>query len=96
MKFRKKPVVIEAVLYEGGNDRDGYRFAEMQPDWLSSAFRKEPAEVGSIRRGIDGSLYINTLEGTHRAHQGDWIIQGVQGELYPCKPDIFAETYEPA
>ena len=45
---------------------------------------------------IDGNMFIPTLEGTHEARAGDWIIQGVQGEFYPCKPDIFAATYEPA
>lgn len=42
-----------------------------------------------------GSAFIPTLEGTHEARKGDWIIRGIKGELYPCKPDIFAMTYEP-
>ena len=48
----------------------------------------------SIYPNDDGSLTIETLEGDHRASLGDWIIRGVQGELYPCKPDIFEQTYE--
>ena len=95
-KFRKKPVVIEAVRYIGGGDKAGYYFEEMKPDWLSEAFALEPKEPGSIRRLHDGTLAVVTLEGEIYAQPGDFIIQGVQGELYPCKPDIFAATYEPA
>ena len=87
-KFRKKPVVIEAM---GPLDLDG--------DW---------AEVNSIREWCDGKWYrseeamghpphlfkIPTLEGDLMASSGDWIIRGVQGEFYPCKPDIFTATYE--
>lgn len=95
-KFRKKPVEIEAVQYQGGSDRDGYFFAEMKPQWLADAFSVQPGHVGSVWRKVDGTLRIATLEGEMVAQPGDWIIQGVQGELYPCKPDIFAATYEPA
>lgn len=79
MKFRKKPVVIEAVQY------DGTKLAI--------------AEIMRLGNGImlyPDHLVIKTLEGDHRADTGDWIIKGVKGELYPCKPDIFAQTYEPA
>jgi hypothetical protein len=58
----------------------------MFPDWM---------KAGSITASDDGSLNIVTLEGVMRADPGDWIIRGVKGELYPCKPDIFAATYEP-
>jgi hypothetical protein len=81
-KFRKKPVVIEAWLCEAPS---------RMPQWLYDAMEKGTA------RFIDGhvnSVEIFTLEGTMRADPGDWIIQGVKGELYPCKPDIFAATYE--
>lgn len=72
------------------------------PDWLPPVSRvvsneKWPGAVppGEIWR--DGEdLWIGTLEGPHKASPGDWIIRGVKGELYPCKPDIFAQTYEPA
>lgn len=77
MKFRKKPVVIEAVQWTG------YNVAEM-------------AEFGVPAEGPGLSLVIRTLEGDMTASPGDWIIRGVQGEYYPCKPDIFAKTYEPA
>jgi hypothetical protein len=89
MKFRKKPVVIEAwqVPPDDGNTR------ELPPMWLISAIACRPATVEAV---AGGGLDIKTLEGTMRADVGDWIIQGVKGELYPCKPDIFAATYEPA
>ena len=79
-KFRKKPVVIEAVLWTGRN------IAEILP--LSSRNGTDIVER------FDGPLAIETLEGTHRADIGDWIIKGIKGELYPCKPDIFEATYE--
>lgn len=80
-KFRKKPVVIEAVQFRAG-EQDGC-FAE-------------DVIAGRIRYPEDGSMLIKTLEGEMIARPGDWIIRGVKGELYPCKPDIFAATYEPA
>lgn len=76
MKYRKKPVVIEAWQF------DTERFAEM-PLWVS------------VYWFAGECLHIPTLEGVMRANEGDWIIRGVKGELYPCKPDIFAATYEP-
>lgn len=87
MKFRKKPVVIEAFqLYpEDGKTR------QLPPRWLVDAM-----VAGTVTAGEDGSATIKTLEGEMKADVGDWIIQGVKGELYPCKPDIFAATYEPA
>lgn len=90
-KFRKKPVVIEAwQTYVGG--------AMTQPQWLREAMRagvvvfEPPSPADGNRVGI---YKIKTLEGEMTAEPRDWIIQGVQGELYPCKPDIFAATYEP-
>ena len=87
--FRKKPVVIEAV--ELRRDNPGAVVG-----WINElggeAFMRGGPGGGS--RG--GSVFIQTLEGRHRADTGDWIIKGVQGEFYPCKPDIFEATYEPA
>jgi len=84
MKFRKKPVVIEAVKYQAelGNNRI--------LNWLSL----HGADVGGWQF-FDGEITIPTLEGTMKASDGDWIIKGVKGEFYPCKPDIFDATYEP-
>lgn len=78
-KYRKKPVVIDAVQY-----RAGEQDAELAGDVIA----------GRLRYAEDGTVLIDTLEGTMIARPGDWIIRGVKGELYPCKPDIFAATYE--
>ena len=84
-KFRKKPVVIEAQQLLGSIDD-----AQALQAWANSTER--PVEVKS---GLHGwCLAIQTLEGEHLATPGDWIIKGVKGEFYPCKPDIFALTYE--
>lgn len=75
MKFRKKPVVIDAVQFTGENYDEIAAFC--------------PAVWWEGGNGI-----IPTLEGDHRAGVGDWIIKGVKGEFYPCKPDIFEATYD--
>jgi hypothetical protein len=76
------------------------------PPWFPALVEDFPteseAEAAARARGAGAvtgwraCLFIGTLEGVHRADPGDWIIQGIKGELYPCKPDIFAATYEPA
>ncbi len=88
-KWRKRPVVIDA--FRLGHDP--------MPDWFCdkrSANEITTHNVDDRWRGGPDVALIKTLEGTMRAEYGDWIIRGVQGEVYPCKPDIFAETYEPA
>ena len=83
MQFRKKPVVIEALRWTGSNLKEMRKFMnENKPAWGTESY--------------PDALYIYTLEGTHRADIGDWIIKGVKGEFYPCKADIFKLTYEPA
>lgn len=84
MKFRKKPVIIEAFQWNPLGPTQSY------PDWFTQALLKQKVIP------VSGTLTVKTLEGDHRADIGDWIIQGVKGELYPCKPDIFTMTYEPA
>ena len=87
MKYRKKPVVIEAMqIPEPGyeNREQGTRLEE----WLASSGCKY-----SIFQ--DAVVLIHTLEGAMEGRPGDWIIKGVAGEFYPCKPDIFETTYEP-
>jgi len=79
MKFRKKPVVIEAIQYQ----REGNIF-EVQ-DFVGESLKYNPD---------DNEYYIITLEGNMKCSKGDWIIKGVNGEFYPCKPDIFEKTYE--
>lgn len=89
MKYRKKPVVIEAFKWTGGPDQ------EEDPVWIVEAIKK--GEVLFENIGChDVQCCIKTLEGTMAASVGDYIIKGVKGELYPCKPDIFEATYEPA
>lgn len=87
-KFRKKPVVIEAVQIEQ---------RMLWPDWFHDAVTGNSVVVHGVGKYGTGEVYveIKTLEGTMRGDLGDWIIQGVKGELYPYKPDIFASTYEP-
>jgi hypothetical protein len=81
MKFRKKPVVIEAVqLIEDQPTPEGVNFGV-------------PLNLGCTS-SLDGKYWIQTLEGPLIAQFGDWIITGVKGERYPCKPDIFEMTYE--
>lgn len=93
-KFRKKPVVIDAVQWSGNNLREVIAFTDGPPETRSThAAMKWDDYCDLVAR--DG-LKIHTLEGKMSASVGDWIIRGVQGEHYPCKPDIFAATYEPA
>lgn len=83
MKYRKKPVVIEAMKLEHKNIKPIW-------EWMG------PAYTSHATTGDDQtlSLRIKTLEGEMLAWEGDWIIKGVKGEFYPCKPDIFEATYE--
>ena len=94
MKFRKKPVVIEAFKFDGDlMDTNGDYYV---PDWAVSAYRHGVLYFDSEKPIYPPcELFIRTLEGNMMANVGDWIIQGVNGELYPCKPDIFEKTYEP-
>lgn len=89
MKFRKKPVEVEAFQVTRGN-----RWSpDSWPEWARRACRREAIRVATVPSACD--LEVVTLEGAMRVNFDDWIIQGVKGELYPCKPDIFAATYEP-
>lgn len=81
-KYKKRPVVIDA--FRCGVDTD-------EPDWFHDAIASGEA---SFSTHGDVYIYIFTLEGTMTANVGDWVIKGIQGELYPCKPDIFMATYE--
>ncbi|WP_206523127.1 MULTISPECIES: hypothetical protein [unclassified Mesorhizobium] len=92
-KFRKRPVVIEAIQWTGQNLFDVIAFTDGRPDIRSThAGMKWDEYCELVAR--DG-LKIYTLEGKMNASPGDWIIRGVQGEFYPCKPDIFEATYQP-
>lgn len=86
MKAIKKPVTIECFIYDGDlKSSDGKFYV---PEWAQKAY-----EDGTIFFKDQGEMYIKTLEGDHHASVGDIIIRGVNGELYPCKPDIFEKTY---
>ena len=84
MKFRKKPVVIEARQI----DIDGTNVMEIV-NWIGAS-----ASPSSEPQSLLPAVSIRTLEGIMRADAEDWVIKGVQGEFYPCKPDIFKATYE--
>lgn len=91
MKYRKKPVVIEAFQYDGDlMDSDGAFYV---PTWAVNAFHEGVLYYDNLN-GVPAELYIKTLEGIHHVSVNDYVIRGVQGELYPCKPDIFEQTYE--
>lgn len=77
MKYKKKPVVIEAVEWTGSNVSDMEEFASTKVEYT-----------------LDNCLIVDTLEGVMKANIGDFIVKGIQGEFYPCKPDIFEATYE--
>lgn len=81
MKYRKKPVVIEAIQYTVESCRQIH-------EWIG-------LDHESHDRNCADGMFIDTLEGQMEAQIGDWIIRGVKGEFYPCKPDVFEETYEP-
>lgn len=87
MKFRKRPVIIEAIRWSGSN---------------LAALREWGCPATYLPPSADNNLIIGTLEdgpnceAVHVASLGDWIIRGVKGEYYPCKPDIFEATYDPA
>jgi hypothetical protein len=94
MKFRKKPVVIEAVQFTY-DERGMLAVKEFCGSALGNVRKerhpnaKAEAEIGTLEDGV-------TLKVQHIASEGDWIIRGVQGEYYACKPDIFEQTYERA
>lgn len=95
MKYRKKPVVIESIKVPHHEYSDDPFIFEEVPEWLDAACRS--GVITPRMKSEDYWYYeIKTLEGSMLASPGDFIIQGVKGELYPCKPDIFAATYEPA
>ncbi len=87
MKFRKKPVIIEAIQYVGYNGHE-------LNSWSENKVIESPVLEPTKDNPTGCYLQIYTLEGIHTAIVRDWIIKGVKGEFYPCKPDIFEMTYE--
>jgi hypothetical protein len=82
MKVRKRPIAVEAMQYTGGNRRELQR-------WMVDS-----AQASAQSADTDDRFRIATLEGEMTVSVGDWVIKGIQGEFYPCKPDIFLATYE--
>lgn len=91
-KFRKKPVVIDAVIWNGENLKEVIDFTGKSPKW--DEYFKSFEEYELFVKNDRSVFKIFTLEGTMEASVGDYIIRGVSGEHYPCKPDIFEKTYE--
>lgn len=85
-RFRKRPVEVEAMQLVGTTEGCNRVLA-----WIGT---HHGAAVRSNRRNPANGIFVNTLEGSVHASAGDWIIRGVAGEFYPCKPDIFEQTYE--
>ena len=95
-RFRKRPVVVEAMRWDGSVEE-----ATVVIDWIIATGTRSATYRCDGPDGCPGTVgahyvAVETLEGTMLASPGDWIIRGVQGEHYPCKPDIFEQTYEPA
>jgi len=96
MKFKKKPIEVEAFQMTEARRRDNSEW----PNWLHEAWNEPRLEIGSLSPlnypNSDGTdtLLLGTLEGVMNVRWGDWIVRGIQGELYAVKPDIFAATYE--
>lgn len=89
MKYIKKPVVIEAIQWTGLNLEE---IKEFVGDSLIYTIHDSAWEVGKGSPVV--FMEIKTLEGIHTVSKGDYIIKGIKGEFYPCKPDIFIETYD--
>lgn len=89
MKYRKKPVVIEAQKLTKENKLELMKWCK------GKDYQPDPYDVDGDKNFSTRGLYIPTLEGDMYANIDDYIIQGIKGEFYPCKPDIFEATYEP-
>jgi len=87
-KYRKKPVVIDAFQWTGNHNQ------VEDPEWIVEAIKNGTVWFNNIGTN-QVNMEIKTLEGNHIANLNDYIIKGVKGEIYPCKPDIFEMTYEP-
>lgn len=88
MKYRKKPVVVEAVKFDSMNPK----LVAKAKHFAGKSFIEHQEHYAADVK----NFYIKTLEGEMKVSDGDYIIKGVQGEFYPCKPDIFEATYEKA
>jgi len=90
-KFKKLPVIVEAVQFQAD-----YKTAAEIIEWINKENGFDPkSNLNPCASYYYGDLTIRTLEGDMHASKGDWIIKGISGEFYPCKPEIFKKTYEP-
>ena len=96
--YRKKPVVVEAMQLVGTNAETHavYQWIEANTQGSFDPLTEEIPASGVSIDPATGDFLIATLEGVMQAKPGDWIIRDIEGEFYPCEPDIFAATYEPA
>ena len=98
MKYRKKPIIIEAIQWNGKNKKEIKSFCGDYATFVSVEtfeYNEVVLEIMKYNELITQSkLIIKTLEGELVAMQGDYIVKGIKGEFYPCKPDIFEQTYE--
>ena len=91
MKYKKKPIEIEALQWTGENHREIFNFlGNEDTEYMTAAGINFYIDFNKVK----GGLIIKTLEGEHIATIGDYIIKGIKGEYYPCKPNIFEMTYE--
>ncbi len=94
MKYRKKPVVVEAFRLT----KENWDVPELLPEWMREALNNHHNSDEGLRAWFSlykSTLFIETLEGTHEASVGDWIIREADGRIHPCKHSIFVKTYEP-
>lgn len=92
-KYRKKPIIIEAFQYDGDFQKQTGEY--YVPIWAVEAYKNGVLYFKQLDTlGHPCELFVRTLEGNMKANIGDYIIQGVNAELYPCKPDVFEKTYE--
>ena len=92
MKYRKRPIVVEAVrIGANAGSTDGSACFDEQPPWLEAALQD-----GKVRNAADagGGVIVRTVEGEMRGRPGDWLIRGIADELYPCRSEIFDSVYE--
>ena len=95
MKFRKKPVVVDAVQwFREGDNPDVKPYVDEKHLIVTGAICEDDGEIKGCGRLLIEHGSVKTLEGWHIVCPSDWIIKGVKGEFYPCKPDIFELTYE--
>lgn len=96
-KFRKKSIVVQARQFSSNND-EGTRLMDRLVFWVNDSGHPTNyprlTDNQPVARHDGTNIYINTVEGEMRASVGDWIVQGLRGEFYPVKPDIFEATYE--